>query len=166
MPDTEADFEALLGALAEAGVEFIVVGGVAAVLQGAPVSTFDLDVVYRRDARNLARPEGVLRGLAARHREKPSVLPDASRLDTPGHPLLMTKAGPLDLSGSTFGGEGYSELLDHTQQVEIGGGTRVRVLDLPTLIRMKDVLDRERDRAVLPILRRTLQNRLRGEDPL
>ena len=46
---------AILRALVEAGVEFIVVGGVAAVLNGAPVSTFDLDVVHARDAANVAR---------------------------------------------------------------------------------------------------------------
>ena len=39
-----ADLSALLKGLSEAGVEFIVVGGLAAVAQGAPVTTFDLDI--------------------------------------------------------------------------------------------------------------------------
>ena len=46
---------ATLRALAEAGIDFIVVGGVAAVLNGAPVDTFDVDVVHARDAPNVAR---------------------------------------------------------------------------------------------------------------
>ena len=109
MPDPEPDFEAILNALAAEAVDFIVVGGVCAVLHGAPVSTFDLDVVYSRAGTNLRRIENVLRGLNAVYREKPTVSPDASRLDGPGHHLLMTKFGPLDLLGSTVGNRQYRE---------------------------------------------------------
>jgi len=163
MPDPEPDFEAILKALGGAGVEFIVVGGVCAVLHGAPVSTFDLDLVYSRRGQNLARLAGVLRTLGAFYREKPAASPDASLLDSAGHHLLMTESGPLDLLGSTVGG-GFEELLPHTEQVDIGGGTRVLILDLPTLIRQKEQLGRDRDKAVLPILRRTLQERQRNPD--
>jgi len=159
MPDPTFDFKAILDALSEAGVEFIVVGGVCAVLHGAPVSTFDLDLVYSRSKENLRRIEDVLRALRTFYREKPKIAPDASLLDSAGHHLLITDCGPLDLLGSTVGGEGYEELLAHTEQVELGAGTHVRILDLPTLIGMKEKLARERDRAVLPILRRTLQER-------
>ena len=51
----EADIGALLEALAEAGVEHIVVGGVAALLHGAPLPTRDLDIVPRQSADNLDR---------------------------------------------------------------------------------------------------------------
>ena len=164
MPDPEPDFEAILKALAGAKVGFIVVGGVCAVLHGAPISTFDLDLVYSRALGDLRRLEGALRDQGAFYRKKPEVFPDASRLDSPGHHLLMTKFGPLDLLGSTVGGEGYEELLKHTEQVDLGAGTRVRILDLPTLIRMKETLGRERDMAVLPILRRTLEERCGHHD--
>lgn len=40
----------LLGGLHHAGVEFVVVGGMAAVLQGAPIVTEDLDILHRLDA--------------------------------------------------------------------------------------------------------------------
>ncbi len=161
MPDPEPDFEAILKALDIAEVKVIVVGGVCAVLQGAPISTFDLDLVYSRDSQNLDRLEGVLREMNAFYREKAEVYPDRSGLNTPGHHLLMTKFGPLDLLGSTIGGEEYDELLKHTDEVDLGGGTLVRILDLPTLIRMKEKLGRDRDRAVLPILKRTLEERER-----
>lgn len=55
-----ADFSALLDSLAEAGVEHIVVGGVAAVIHGAPMSTFDLGVVYRKANPNLDRLAALL----------------------------------------------------------------------------------------------------------
>jgi len=159
MPDPEPDFEAILRALAEAGVDFIVVGGVCGVLHGAPISTFDLDLVYSREGGNLARLETVLRDQGAFYREKREVCPSASLLDGPGHHLLMTRFGPLDLLGSTVGGQGYRDLLEHAEPVELGRGTRVRILDLPTLIRMKEQLGRDRDKAVLPILRRALEER-------
>jgi hypothetical protein len=51
----QADIEALLTALVDGGVEFIVVGDVAAVLHGAPTTTQDLDIVHRRAADNAKR---------------------------------------------------------------------------------------------------------------
>ncbi len=51
----ETDFLAILRTLAENHVEFIVVGGISAVLQGAPIATFDLDVVHPRTADNMQR---------------------------------------------------------------------------------------------------------------
>jgi hypothetical protein len=49
-----ADLAALLAALCDSGVEFIIVGGVAAVLQGVPITTTDLDIVHRRTPENVA----------------------------------------------------------------------------------------------------------------
>lgn len=93
------------------------------------------------------------------YREKPTRVPRAAQLDTPGHLLLMTRHGPLDLLGSTVGGRGYRELLPRSEEVDLGEETRVRILDLPTLIEIKEQLGRDRDLAVLPILRRTLRER-------
>ncbi|UCD28686.1 MAG: hypothetical protein JSV03_16675 [Planctomycetota bacterium] len=159
MSDPEPDFEAMLKAPAEAKVDFIVMCGVCAVLQGAPISTFDLDLVYSRTGRNLSLLERVLQDQKAVYRENPDVSPDVSMLDSPGHHLLMTKFGPLDLSGSTSSGQGYQELLEHTEHIDLGEGIRVHILDLPTLISLKEKLGRDQDRAVLPILRKTLAER-------
>ena len=157
MPEPECDFESILRGLTDAHCDFIVIGGVCAVLHGAPISTFDLDLIHSREAGNLSRLESALREMDASYRQKSGIAPDASRLDTAGHHLLMTRFGPLDLLGSTVGDRGYQELLPHTQELEMGEGLRFRVLDLATLIQIKEELGRERDRAVLPILRRTLQ---------
>lgn len=51
---------------------------------------------------------------------------------------------------------GYEELLSHSVEFEIGRGIRICVLDLETLIALKEQLGGEKDLAVLPILRRTL----------
>jgi hypothetical protein len=162
MPKTEIDFSKLLKALSAAGVKYIVVGGVCAALHGAPVQTFDLDLIYSRDPENLARLDQVLKDLDSHYRMKPEVTSDAARLDGPGHHQLTTRFGHLDLLGSTVGGQGYKELLIHTESVDLGAGRPVRILDLPTLIRIKQELAGERDLAMLPILRRTLEEKERG----
>ncbi|MBL9008808.1 MAG: hypothetical protein JNJ46_31400 [Myxococcales bacterium] len=53
----------LLEVLSQSGVEFIVIGGAAGVLHGAPVTTLDLDIVHRRTPENIAKLLDVLRQL-------------------------------------------------------------------------------------------------------
>jgi len=162
--DAEIDFEAVLKIFSEEAVDFLVIGGVCAVLHGAPVSTFDLDLIYSPRPDNLERLERTLTRLEACYREKRNVRPDAKRLANLGHHLLMTRLGPVDLLGRTGTGEGFEELISHTGSVDLGTGRAVRILDLPDLIRLKKALGRERDRAVLPILERTLREQS-GEPP-
>lgn len=163
MDDAVPDFDALLRVLAEAGVDFIIVGGVCGVLHGAPISTFDLDLVHSREADNITLLDGALALLNARYRDQPELRPEPRFLAGPGHHLLLTRFGPLDLLGVTVDGQGYGELIPHTVSVDLEQGSIVRILDLPTLIRIKESLGRERDRAVLPILRRTLEEQARNE---
>jgi hypothetical protein len=162
MPDS--DFLAALRALCEGGVEFAVVGGLAAVLNGAPVNTFDLDIVPARDEANVARLLRVLDSLNGIYRMQPErrLKPDASHLSSPGHHNLITNCGPLDVLGTIGRGLGYEDLLPHTTEMEIGGGVRVRVLNLSMIVALKEELAGEKDLAVLPILRRTLEQKQRG----
>lgn len=84
-------------ALVAHDVEFIVVGGMAAVLQGAPVHTIDLDIVYALSASNIDRLELALTELGAVFRDDPRrIVPNRSHLQSRGHKLLQTTAGPLD----------------------------------------------------------------------
>jgi hypothetical protein len=57
---------------------------------------------------------------------------------------------------------GYEALLSHSEEMDAGGGMLVRVLDLETLIAIKEELSGEKDRAVLPVLRRTLEEKRRA----
>jgi hypothetical protein len=161
MPDS--NFLTALRALHEGGVKFVIVGGLAAVLNGAPVNTLDLDIVPARDEANVARLLRVLDALDAIYRMQPErrLRPDASHLSSPGHHNLITNCGPLDVLGTIGGGLGYEDLLPHTVEMETGGGVRVRVLNLATIVALKEELAGEKDLAVLPILRRTLEQKLR-----
>jgi predicted nucleotidyltransferase len=153
------DFLSILRILSEHQVDFIVVGGLGAVLQGAPIATFDLDLVHSRTPANIDRLMRSLEALDASYRGQAgrTIRPTPPHLATPGHQLLMTLAGPLDLLGVIGKGRGYDELLAHTVELEVGAGVRVRVLDLATLIETKEEAGRDKDRAVLAILRRTLE---------
>jgi len=150
-----------LRALRDAGIEFIVVGGLAAVLDGAPVDTFDVDVVHSREAANIARLLPVLGALDAIYRIQPSrrMRPTASHLESADHQNLVTQYGPLDFLGSIGRGLTYIDLLPHSTEKDLGNGLRVRVLNLEMLIRIKEDLGGEKDQAMLPILRRTLEER-------
>jgi predicted nucleotidyltransferase len=160
-----SDLPAALRALHEGGVEFVVVGGLAAVLNGAPVNTFDLDIVPARNEENVAKLLRVLDGLDAIYRMQPSrrLKPNASHLRSPGHHNLITNCGPLDVLGTIGRGLSYEDLLPRTIDMEIGGGVRVHVLDLATIVALKEELAGEKDLAVLPILRRTLEEKQRGD---
>jgi len=151
----------LLRALDSYGVEFIVVGGVCAVLHGAPMATFDLDVVHSRSPENVDRLLSVLGALKATSRSQPGrdIRPDRSHLASPGHQLLMTVHGPLDLLGSVGAGRGYEELLPRAEELRLAPDLKIRLLSLETLIELKEETSREKDLAVLPLLRHTLRER-------
>lgn len=154
------DLAALLAKLCDAGVEFIVVGGAACVIQGAPITTNDLDIVHRRTPENIERLLGVLLLLDATMRydfANRGLRPTAELLAGKGHLNLSTSLGPIDPL-CELDGLGFEELLSNTQSVT-DEGRLLRVLDLPTLIAVKTKAGRPKDRVVLPILIATLEER-------
>lgn len=139
--------------------EFIVVVGLAAVLHGAPVQTYDVDIVHARNNGNVERLLNVLGSLDAIFRIQPErrLRPNASHLAGSGHLNLITREGPLDLLATIGNGLSFEDLLPESSEMNIGGGIRVRVLSLDAIIRLKEQLGGEKDIASLPILRRTLE---------
>src|ERR1044071_6581557 len=156
-----ADLPALLATLCDSGVEFIIVGGVAAVLQGVPITTTDLDIVHRRTPENIARLLEVLLKLDAIMRydlARRDLRPTAEMLLGRGQINLSTSLGPIDPLCQLDEGRGYDELLAHCETVADEGRV-LHVLDLPTLIEVKTKAGRPKDRVALPILVATLQER-------
>jgi predicted nucleotidyltransferase len=162
MRQEKPDFLHILQTLSEHKVDFIIVGGVCAVLHGAPISTFDLDIVHSRDTANLDRLMAALEKLEAVYRETSSrrIKPQKDHLASSGHHLLMTKAGPLDLLGEIGDSRRYEQLLDRSTIMHLGGTVDVLVLTLEALIDTKKETAREKDRAALLILQRTLEETL------
>src|ERR1035437_1601749 len=133
-------FLAVLRTLADHRVEFIVVGGVAAVLRGVPINTFDLDVVHSTELANVDRLLAAFTELDAFYRFQPELRmrPDASHLRSPGHQLLITRFGPLDLLGAIGKGRSYADLLRDFTEYDLDDGVRVRVLGLEAQIAVKE----------------------------
>jgi hypothetical protein len=148
----------ILQTLTDYRAEFIVVGGVAAVLRGVGINTFDLDVVHSTSPENIARLMSALEELDACYRLQPELRlrPGISHLASPGHQLLMTRFGPLDLPGAIGKGRAYSDLLPHTVEMEVGETLRFLVLDLETQIAVKEELGGAKDLLALPLLRQAL----------
>ncbi|MCP4447454.1 MAG: hypothetical protein GY811_19250 [Myxococcales bacterium] len=147
------DLEALLESLAGAGLEFVVVGGVAAVLHGAPVTTLDLDIVPRQSVENIERLWGLLDRLDAQMRLStgPVKRPTREMLVGKGQINLSTNLGPLDILCTLHSGEGYEEL---ARSAVIKGDQvlEVKTIDLETLIRIKSSTGRIKDKMVVPLL--------------
>ena len=157
MPLDAPDFFAILECLARHRARFVIVGGVSAVLWGAPVMTFDLDVVHSRAPEDIDLLLAALRELGAHYRMHPQrIEPNASHLESPDHQLLMTAAGPLDLLGTIDEGRGYEDLIAWASPVEVEGHV-YHALRLEHLIEIKERAGRDKDRAVLGVLRHTLE---------
>ncbi len=161
MVDERGD-AAILESLAAAGIEVVVVGGTAAVLQGAPIITDDLDVVHLRTPENVDRLLQWLHAHDAYHRfdlMQRRLPPTRAALLGSGQLNLTTDMGKLDVLCELAVGEGYEQIIDDTLVLPSG----VRVLALARLIRVKAAANRAKDRAVLPVLIATLDDlRRRG----
>jgi predicted nucleotidyltransferase len=167
--DVGSRFLEILKVLSRHQVEFILVGGVAAILEGAPVSTLDLDIVVRPTEEARERLLAALLEVNARYLDPAGrhILPDRAKLATLRIHRLVTNFGPLDVLESIGHGLAYSDLVGETQVYEVEG-VRIPTLRLETIIRSKEEANREKDRAVLPVLYRALRWKkgMHGEAPL
>lgn len=150
------DPECLFQVLADHGVDFVLVGGLAAVLHGSPTTTTDADILPSADAANLARLSAALRNLEARVRSHDD--PDGIAFDP--HPTLLgsvgmlnmtTRCGDLDLTFRPAGLGEFEEVRRGAIAIDLGDLV-VHVAALDDIIRSKTVADRPKDRAVLPVL--------------
>jgi predicted nucleotidyltransferase len=161
------DFGSLLQALSRGDVEFMVIGGLAASVHGSSRMTRDVDVVYSRSRRNIERLVRALDGLDPYLRGAPPGLPfrwDEATIRMGLNFTLVTQRGDLDLLGEVVGGGTYEELLAHSLEADMFGVT-CRVVDLPTLIRLKRAAGRPRDLEAIAELEALREERGSGEPP-
>jgi predicted nucleotidyltransferase len=149
----------ILSVLLDEGVELVLVGALAAVAQGAPITTHDVDIVHARTHDNLDRLMSALAKLNARYRGRPAssqLGPDRAALASPGHSLFMTDLGPLDCLGSIENAMGFDELLPRSIAIELDGRP-LRVLGLETIVALKKQSSAPKDRLVVAVLEETLR---------
>lgn len=152
---------ALLKTLLDGEVEFIVIGGIAAMGHGSARFTKDVDVTYRRTPENLQK---LVETLAPHHpylRGAPPNMPflwDAETLRRGLNFTLTTDVGDLDLLGEVAGGGTYDDLLPHSEIVPLFG-LPCRCLDLTTLIATKYAAGRPKDFEAIAELQALLEER-------
>jgi hypothetical protein len=143
----ELRVDEILERLTARGVDFVIVGGIAAVLHGSARNTFDLDICFATDQANLDALGDVLGGLDARLRgvagEVPFV-PDGETLRKIELMTLSTSAGNLDLLAIPPGAPPYERLRRNADRYDLGGFT-VLVASIEDLIAMKDRARRPKD---------------------
>jgi hypothetical protein len=155
---------ALLEVLLRHQVRFVVIGGIAAISHGYPLPTEDVDVTPARDRENLERLARALLELGARLRSASDAtgVPfpiDADMLRRADSWTLRTRLGDLDIVFVPAGTQGFDDLSADAVLTDLGTTRPVRVLiaSLADVIRSKEAANREKDRAQLPALRRTLE---------
>jgi hypothetical protein len=159
MKPLEAD--AMVACLNRHGVQYVLIGGLAAVLHGSPQVTFDADICPARDPENLGRLAAALREMKARLRaaDAPDGVAfscDASFLAGVQMLNLVTAHGDLDVSFEPSGTEGYPDLVRRASRMTLKGES-VSVAALEDVIRSKEAAGRLKDQAALPILRQLLE---------
>lgn len=161
-----ADFDPVevLRVLKNHEVQFVVVGGIAARLRGAPLLTQDVDITPARQSGNLERLAQALEELGARLRTatEPDGVPfpfDPRLLEASNVWTLTTIHGDLDLVMSPAGTDGYPDLARDADDLRVATNPDlvVSVISLADIVRSKEAAGREKDRAALPLLRRTLE---------
>jgi hypothetical protein len=164
----ELDPEALLAVLERHGVRFVVIGAFAAVVHGWSGATEDIDITPAREVRNLARLVDALHelGAAVACRMERSIRTrpfDDQRLRMRDCWLFATKHSDLDVViNHPAGFAGYATLVPESS-LEAVGEHEVAVASLDAVIASKEALGRDKDRAVLPLLRR-LRDEQRAEE--
>ena len=157
------DFRALIRLLAQAPVEFIIVGGAAATAHGSARLTEDLDIVYRSTSENVSRLVRALAPYEPYLRGAPPGLPfrwDEQTIKSGLNFTLTTTLGALDLLGEISGGGGYEDLLPHSIRLRLYD-VECFCLGLTRLIHVKRAAGRPKDLETIAELEAILEERER-----
>jgi hypothetical protein len=165
---SEADSEPILKVLLAHGVDFVVIGASAAILQGVPISaTLDLDVTTATTKANLKRLAAALKELKATLRvpdpaEVIAVDLDARMLSGMSVATMLTRYGPIDLLFAPAGSPAYQDLKQRAVEV-VPFRMPFKVARIEDLVAMKRAAGREKDAAHLTVLLEFARTRSRSE---
>jgi predicted nucleotidyltransferase len=154
--DSRPVLESLTRILHEVGLEAILIGNAAAALQAAPVTTIDFDFLFRKTPRNMQKLKALARALKGVILRPYYPSSDLFRLVRDDDGLQV------DFMTAIHGVKSFSGLRARSHAVVFGGHT-LWVADLEDVLRSKRAAGRPRDKAVLDILEKALDERSRQE---
>jgi predicted nucleotidyltransferase len=144
------DFGRLLEDLNEAGVRYVLIGGIALIRHGVVRATRDVDAVFDPDPANLARIERLVTKWNATRPDGSPLPGEGIKSDRSVH--LRTPVGDLDLVSEAVAGIPFSELLARADKKKVDG-VEAPICSLVDLVAMKQTVGRDRDLADLADLR-------------
>ncbi len=153
------NFAYFLPKLVERGVDFILIGGGAAIAHGLARTTYDVDIVYNREISNLERLVEALQGIDLYYRGAPPGLPflwDIATLSAGLNFTLTSTRGDIDLLGQAAGDGTWSGLQQDVELMQLYDHP-VRVVTLSRLIELKQAAGRPKDFEIIAELQ-TLQS--------
>jgi len=153
----------LVRRLIAAEVEFVLVGGFAAVAHGVTLVTRDVDICCRFTAANLMRIQKAFADLHPVHRSRPDLPLDLTpeQCASLKNLYLRTDLGVVDCLGEVLGLGGFDQVAQQGVEVEVPGG-KCRVLDLEALIRAKEAMGRDHDRITVRQLKEIQKRQARN----
>jgi hypothetical protein len=146
----------ILQALLEHDVDFVLIGGLAAIAHGSAHPSFDVDIAYARDRANLERLAAALRELNATLRGAPPDVPfllDAETLERGAHFTFQTAYGSIDILHDPTGGPPYEQLRKAAGDPQEFMGHPILIASLDHLIAMKEAAGRTKDKLMATELR-------------
>jgi hypothetical protein len=156
------DLHGLIGRLIGANVDFVIIGGLAAEMFGASLSTWDLDVCCDFSVENLMRVQTAIGDLHPVYRlnpRRPAVTITPEFCQGLKNLYLDTDYGQLDILSDVLGLGDFGEVKRNSIEITFSGGT-CRILSLDALIRSKEVLKEPRDREAVRELK-AMRDRLK-----
>jgi hypothetical protein len=161
----EPNFREILPLLLRHKVRFIVIGGGAAIAHGLARATYDVDVVYARDAENIRNLVTALQSHRPYLRGAPPGLPfrwDERTIEAGLNFALVTSLGNLDVLGEVAGGGNYEQLFPASEEMEVFGA-RCRFVTLEKLIQLKRAAGRPKDLETIAELQALLEEQRKRE---
>ena len=139
-------------------VDFVLVGGFAAVAHGVTMVTRDVDICCRFSEANLMRIQTAFGDLHPVHRSRPDLPLHLTPEQCAGlkNLYLKTDLGIVDCLGEVLGVGGFEDVLNHSVEVELPCG-QCRIIDIETLIRAKEAMNRDHDRIAVKHLKAILK---------
>ncbi len=158
------DFSQLLRRLSDSGLDFVIVGGFAAISHGASFLTRDVDICAVLTEENIAKLRRALGDWNPKHRMNPdklSFLTHPSAGQALNNIYLQTDQGVVDIISSVLGVGDFVRLKSHAEDLEVDG-RRYHVISLEDLITAKEAMGREKDLLTAKELRAIAAKRKRN----